>query len=136
MHFAISPACPRRHLQLEVGLGEHLNIPELPLRFRLCFLRTCVYYSKVPAGFPSRGEDVAVYVFHIKPTGLAHSFLYCSSGYICLYGPFNCISFQKFFRKLSAFSHCSSGFISALLVLSAIYLFAKVSFNPDVILYG
>ena len=32
--------------------------------------------------------------------------------------------------------HCSSGLISALLVLSTLYLFMKVSFSPDIILCG
>ena len=34
----------------------------------------------------------------------------------------------------SPLSHCSSSLISALMVLSAIYLFMKVSFSPEVIL--
>ena len=42
----------------------------------------------------------------------------------------------KFSRHLSAFSLCSSGLISALLVLSAVYLFMKVSFSPDIIFCG
>ena len=71
-----------------------------------------------------------------KPTEPAHSFLVCSCVYFCLYGPFNCISFHKFSRQLSAFSLCSSGLISALLVLSTIYLFMKVSLSPNVILCG
>ena len=54
--------------------------------------------------------------------------------YFCLYGPFNCISFHKFSRPLSAFSLSCCGFISALLVLSIIFLFMKVSFSPDIIL--
>ena len=53
--------------------------------------------------------------------------------YFCLYGPFNRISFHKFSRQLSAFSLCSSRFISASLVLSTVCLFIKVSFGPDVI---
>ena len=44
-------------------------------------------------------------------------FLFCSCVYFCLYGPFNCIPFHKFSRQLSAFSLCSSGLTSALLVL-------------------
>ena len=71
-----------------------------------------------------------------KPTELAHSFLFCSCVYFCLYGPFNCFSFHKFSRQLSALWLCSSGFISALLVLSTIYLFMKVFFSPDIILCG
>ena len=42
--------------------------------------------------------------------------------YFCPYGPFNCISFHKFSAQLSVFSHCSSCIISALLVLSTMYL--------------
>ena len=54
----------------------------------------------------------------------------------CLYCPFTCISFHKFSQQLSAFSLCSSGLISALLVLSTIYLFLEVSFSPGKILCG
>ena len=43
-----------------------------------------------------------------------------------IYG-FNCISFHKFSRQLSAFSLCSSGLISTLLVLSTIYIFLWTS---------
>ena len=53
-----------------------------------------------------------------KPTELAHFLLFCSCACFCLYGSFNCISFHKFSRQLPAFSLCSSGLISALLVLS------------------
>ena len=60
--------------------------------------------------------------FWQKPTELAHAFSVLVS-YFCLYGPFNCISFHKFSRQLSAFSICSSGLISAVLVLSTLYLF-------------
>ena len=35
-----------------------------------------------------------------KQTELAHSFLFYSCIYFCLYGPFNCISFQNFSRQL------------------------------------
>ena len=71
-----------------------------------------------------------------KPAEFAHSLLFCSCVCFCLYGPFNCISFHKFSRQLSAFSICSSGLISALSILSAIYLFMKVSLSPDVSPYG
>ena len=43
---------------------------------------------------------------------------------------------HKFSRQLSAFSPFSSGHISALLVLSVIYLFMKVFLSPDIILCG
>ena len=89
----------------------------------------------VLAGLPSRGGDVTVYVWH-KPTELAHSFLFSSCVYFCLYGYFSSISFHKFSRQLSVFSHCSSGLISALLVLSIVCLFMKVSFSPDIVPSG
>ena len=56
--------------------------------------------------------------FEHKPTELAHSFFIL---FLCLflsYGPFNCISFHKPSRQLSIFSLCSSGLLSASLVLS------------------
>ena len=82
------------------------------------------------------GGDVAVCLWH-KPTELARSFIFCSCVCFCLYGPFYCISFHNFSRQLSsAFSLCSSGLISALLVRSTAYLFMKVSFSPDIILRG
>ena len=94
----------------------------------------------VPAGSPSHGGDVAVYVFDISqpnvPTPFFFFFLSCSCVYFCLYGPFNRISVHETSRHLCAFSHCFSGLISALLVLSTIYLFMKVSFSPEVILCG
>ena len=71
-----------------------------------------------------------------KLTELAHSLLFCSCVYLRVYGPFNCISFHKLSRQLSIFSLCSSGIISALLVLSAIHLFMKDSFSPDRIYSG
>ena len=76
-----------------------------------------------------------------KSTEFAHSFKkkkkkFCSCVCSCFYGPFNYISFHKFSRQLSAFSLCSAGLISAVFVLSTIYLLMNVSLNPDVILCG
>ena len=62
----------------------------------------------VLAGSSSRGGNVAVFDFDINQTELAHSFSFCSCIYFCLCGSFNCISFQKFSRQLSAFSLYSS----------------------------
>ena len=77
----------------------------------------------VPVGSPSLGEDVAVDVFDINQLSLPTPFfLFCSRVCFCLYGPFNCISFNKFCRQLSAFSLCSSSLMSVLLVLSTICL--------------
>ena len=92
-------------------------------------------HVRVPVGSPSPGGDVTVCVRH-KPTELAHSFLFSSCVYFCLYGPFNCISFHKFSRQLSAFQLCSSGLIFAWLVLSTLYLFMKVSLSPGIIHSG
>ena len=68
-----------------------------------------------------------------KPTKLVHSFLFCSRVYF-------------FLRALSTVFHSincpynspysDSGLISALLVLSTICLFRKVSFSPDIIPSG
>ena len=66
----------------------------------------------VPAGSPSRGGDVTVYVWH-KPTELAHSFLICSYVYFRLYGSFNCISFHEFSQQISVFWLCSSCLLSS-----------------------
>ena len=71
-----------------------------------------------------------------KPNELAHSFLFCFCAYLCIHGPFNCVSIHKFSRQLSVFSLCSSGFSSALSVLWTMYLFVEFSFSPDIILCG
>ena len=87
----------------------------------------------VPTGSPSRGGDVMVYVLY--QTSLP-TLLFCSSVCFHLYSPFTCILLHKFSRQLSTFSLSSSGLVSALLVLSTIYLFMKVSLSPDLILCG
>ena len=86
------------------------------------------YHGCRPRGF-------TVTLWRCCATARAHSF-YCSCVLFCLCVPFNCISFHKSSRQLSAFSLCSNGLISALLVLSTIYLFMKVSLNPDITLCG
>ena len=91
--------------------------------------------SSVLTGWPSCSVNVTVYVWH-KPAELAHFFFFSSCIYFSLYGPFNCISFHEFFQQLSVFSLCSSGLISALLVLSTVFLFMKVSFSPGIIPSG
>ena len=97
-----------------------------------------VWFSSVsvPEGSPSRGGDVVVYVKGNTPTELVYSLLFRPYVFFCLYGPFNCISYHKFSWQLSAFSLCSSSLNSVLLVLSAVYLFMKVSLSPDIILCG
>ena len=91
----------------------------------------------VPAGSPSRGGDVVVaYVFNISqaslPTTPFYSVLVTVSVFMALSTVFHSINSPD----NSAFSLCSSGLISALLVLSTIYLFMKVSLSPDIILCG
>ena len=94
------------------------------------------FCSPGPRGLNFTWSRCCSLCFQHKLTELAHSFLLCSCVYVCLYDPFNCISFRKFSRQLSAFSLCCSSLISALLVLSAIYPFMKVSFSPEIILCG
>ena len=95
------------------------------------FSRSCPrrYPSrKVPTGSPSPGGDVKVCVLDINQPSLPTLFTL----FLCLflsYGPFTCIWFHKFSRQLCLFSLCSFSLISALLVLSTIYLFLKVSLN-------
>ena len=126
----------------------------------------CTLHSLVPAGSPLPSGHVAVCVFDINPQSLPTPFfilflclflslwpfqlyfipkillktLCCLTlffqSYFCFYRPSNCIQLKKFSRKLSAFSLCSSGLISALLVLSTTYRFIKVSFSPDILLCG
>ena len=82
----------------------------------------------VPAGSPSRGGDVKVYVLDINQPSLLTPFTL----FLCLFlscGPFTCISIHKFSRQLSVFSLCSPSLISASLVLSTVYLFLNVSLN-------
>ncbi len=70
----------------------------------------------VPAGSPSRGGDVKVYVLDINQPSLPTPFTLFLYLFLS-YGPFTCISFQKFSRQLSVFSLCSPSLISASLVL-------------------
>ena len=88
----------------------------------------------VPTGSPSCDWDVAVYVFDINQTSLPtpfYSVLVSVSVFMALLTVFHSINSPDY----SAFSLCSSGLISALLVFS-LYLFMKVSLSPDVILRG
>ena len=113
-------------------------------RTTFTFLRDCLWFVPVfvdchpPGASSPRGLTFTWWgccglrLGH-KPTELGHSFLFCSCVCFSLYDPFNCISFHKFFRQLSVFLLCSSDLNSALLVLSTIYLFLKVSLSLDII---
>ena len=76
--------------------------------------------------------------FWHKPTELAHSFFFLL--FLCLFlslWPFQmCFIPSILPTTISAFSLCSFGLISALLVLLARYFFTKVPFSPDIILCG
>ena len=80
---------------------------------------------RIRAGSPSRGGDVADYVFDINQPSLPTSFRSVLVSICVFMALLNCISLPQFSQQLSSFSLCSSGLISALLVLSAIYLFMK-----------
>ena len=58
------------------------------------------------------------FVSDINQPSLPTPFYSALVSYFCLYGSFNCISFHKFSRSLFVLSLCSSGLISAILVLS------------------
>ena len=94
-------------------------------------LRFC---HSVPVGLPSRGGYVMVYVLDIDQLSLPTLFIL----FLCLSSwPFQLNLIPEILLTfLSAFSLCSSGLTSALLVLSTIYLFMKVSLSPDIILCG
>ena len=89
----------------------------------------------VPMGSTSRGGDVTVYVYDINQPSLPAPF-YSVLVSISVSMAFRLYFIPKFSRQLSIFSLCSSGLISALLVLSTICLFMKVSFSPDIIPSG
>ena len=129
-----TPACTCIDVFAVVDWINHL-MDELMLLFCVCHIIWCVVvvnmlFVRVPTCLPSRGGDVMVYAFDIK------WLLFCSCACLCLYGPFNCISFHEFSQQLSAFSLCSSSLISVLLVLSTKSLIVKVSFSPDIIRSG
>ena len=90
-----------------------------------------------PAASPSRGGDVAEYVFDINQPSLPTPF-YCIpvtlSVVMALSFVFHSISSPN--NSPRSLSLCSSGLIFALLVLSTIYVSTKVSFSPDIILCG
>ena len=71
-----------------------------------------------------------------KPTELSHSFSFCSCIFFCLYGPFNCISFHKFSRQLSAFSSVLPVLFLPHWSFQMCIFFMRVSFSPDIILCG
>ena len=73
----------------------------------LCRLHLLTEFSlpNCPRGLNFTWWGCCSLYFQHKLTELAHSFflLFYSCVCVCLYGPFNCISFHKFSRQLSAF---------------------------------
>ena len=85
----------------------------------------------VPTGSPSDGGDVVVYVKDMNQLSLPTAFY---SGLVSVSMALSIILHFINSPNNSPLSHCSSSLISALLVLSTIYLFIKVSLRPDIIL--
>ena len=89
-----------------------------------------------PRAHPSRGGDVAGYFPDINQTSLpspSYSVLVSVSAFMALSTVFHSINFpNNSIRFLTLFFRS----FSALLVLSTIYLFMKVSVSPDVIYCG
>ena len=110
----------------ELYLAARGETPEAQKRALL--LHCAGILLSVPAGSPSRGGDVKVYVLDINQPCLPTPFTLFLYLFLS-YGPFTCISFKKISRQLSVFSLCSPSLISASLVLSTIYIFLKVSLN-------
>ena len=103
---------------------------------RLLFSLWCCVFPDLsvgPRGLTFTWWGCRSVCFRHKPTEPAHSFVFCSCVYFCLYGLFNRISFHKFSWQLSASSLCSSGLISAVLVLLTTYLYESLlqpQYNP------
>ena len=92
-------------------------------------------HKNLPTGSPSRGGDVAIGVFDVNPPSLPtpfYSVLVSVSVFMALSTVFHSINSPDW----SAFSLCSSGVISALLVLFTIFFFMNVSLSPDITLCG
>ena len=103
---------------------------------RITFKYSCpvILLNSTP-GSPPRGRYVAVYVFDINQLSLStlvHSVLVSISVFVA----FSIVFYSTNSPDNSPLFHCSSGLISAFLVLSTICLLMKVSFSPDIILCG
>ena len=90
---------------------------------------------QVPAGSPSCGGDVMVYVIDINQPNLPTPF------YSVLVSVSVCTALSTVFHLInspdnSPLSHSVLLVLSALLVLSTIYFFMRVSFSPDIIPCG
>ena len=134
LFLSASPSSPF-HCALQDGFGKTWWTGDIsmPLQFASLCDGQEVFLWSVSTGSPPLHGGICSLCFWRKPTGLAHSSLFCSCVCFCLYDPFNCISFHKFSQQLSAFLLCSSGLISALLALSTISLYGSLPqlwYNP------
>ena len=106
-------------------------------RFLILIFHLFVFFHCIPTGSPSRGGDVAVYVFDINqpslPTTPFYSVRVSVSVFMALSTVFHSIHFPD---KSPLSQSVLPGLISALLVFSTVYLFRKVSFSPYIILCG
>ena len=93
------------------------------------------YGPGVLTGSSSRGGDVAVYVFDINQPSLPTPF-YSVFVSVPVFMALSTVFHSLNSPDVSIFSLCPSSFMSALSVLSTIYLFMKVSFSPDIIPNG
>ena len=96
------------------------------------------HLSDVPKGSPSRGGDVAAYVFDVNQLRLPtpfYSVLVSVSVFAALSSAFHSIHSSDN-SPLSNSVLPVFDFFSALLVLSTIYLFMKVFLSPGIILCG
>ena len=115
-----------------IATSQMLDIPSI-----LCqMVWVDLHFFKRPRGLTFTWWGCYGLCFRHKLSELVQSFLFCSYVCLCLYGPFNCISFHKFSRQFSAFSLCSASLISVSLDLSTICLCMKASSSPDIILCG
>ena len=120
---AVAQFAPRRLSKLQYLIQQSCNYSSFP---------DTIFW--VPASSPSRGGDVAVYAFDMNQPSLPtpfYSVFVSVSAFMALSTVFHSINSPDNFP---AFSLCCSRLISAILVLSPLYLFVKVSYSPDIIL--
>ena len=103
---------------------------------QLAELAWFTYYPySCPSGLTFSWWECYGFCLRQKPVELAHSFysvLVSISVFMALSPVFHSITSPE----NSPLPHCSSGLISALLVLSTIYIFMKVSLSPNIIFCG
>ena len=122
----------------QINTATKANTPANRLN-TVCILSKVLIQAlcRVPAGSPSRGGDVVVYVFNINQPSLPtpfNSVLVSVSVLLALSTVFHSINSPD--NSPLSHSVVLRSYLSALLVLSTLYLFMKVSLSPDMILCG